>query len=208
MRFDDMNRLSALVLTLAAALLPATASAAPKTQSVVLAGGCFWGMQGVFERLRGVVDTTVGYAGGTAETADYETVSTGGTGHAESVRIVYDPAVISFDQLLRVYFLVAHDPTELDYQGPDHGTQYRSAIFYETAAQRSAALAEIAALTNAHAYRGPIVTQVVPLRGFYPAEAYHQHYMDAHPDDAYIVYNDVPKIEALRKRFPQLLSRS
>jgi len=200
-------RIAPILAVLIGLTLPIAASAAPRTDTVVLAGGCFWGVQGVFERLRGVVDTTAGFAGGSAMTAHYEVVSTGETGHAESVRVVYDPRVISFKQLLEVYFLVAHDPTELNYQGPDEGTQYRSAIFYTSGAQRAAALAEISALSKAHLYSAPIVTQVVPLAGFYPAEAYHQHYMDAHPDDGYIVANDRPKVENLRKKFPGLLKR-
>ena len=174
-------------------------------QRVVFAGGCFWGMQGVFEHLRGVT-TVVGYAGGSADTAQYETVSTGTTGHAESVDVTYDPSVISFASLLEVYFLVAHDPTELDRQGPDSGSQYRSEIFYTAPAQRDAALAYIAKLTKQRVYDRPIVTTVRPLRGFYPAESYHQHYMDQHPDEPYIVINDAPKVQDLRDRFPQLLA--
>lgn len=185
------------------AAAPRPASAQP-LQTVVLAGGCFWGMQGVFERLRGVT-TVVGYAGGSASTATYEQVSTGTTGQAESVKITYDPAIVSFGRLLDVFFTVAHDPTQVGGQGPDQGSQYRSVIFYTTPAQRAAATAKIAALTKAHAFHDPIVTQVVPLRGFYPAEAYHQHYMDQHPDDPYIVFNDVPKVRSLRARFPGLL---
>ncbi len=193
----------AAIFCLAGAVRPA--SAQPQ-QTVVLAGGCFWGMQGVFERLRGVT-TVVGYAGGSAPTATYEQVSTGATGHAESVMITYDPAMISFRQLLDVFFTVAHDPTQLDRQGPDQGSQYRSVIFYSTLGQRVTALADIAVLTRTHAFRDPIVTQVVRLRGFYAAEAYHQHYMDQHPDDPYIVFNDLPKVRALRQRFPGLLRR-
>lgn len=162
-------------------------------------------MQGVFERLRGVT-TVVGYAGGSAETAQYETVSTGTTGHAESVEVTYDPSLVSFDHLLEVYFLVAHDPTELDRQGPDTGSQYRSEIFYTTPAQRDAALAYIAKLTKQRVYDRPIVTTVQPLRGFYRAENYHQHYMDQHPDDPYILINDAPKVRDLRNRFPALLA--
>lgn len=187
------------------AVAPRPASAQP-LRTVVLAGGCFWGMQGVFERLRGVT-TIVGYAGGSAATATYDQVSTGTTGHAESVEIRYDPSVISFGQLLDVFFTVAHDPTQVDRQGPDQGSQYRSVIFYTTPGQRAAALAKIAALTKAHAFRDPIVTQVVALRGFYPAEAYHQHFMDHNPTDPYIVFNDVPKVRALQAQFPGLLRR-
>ncbi|MDQ2991656.1 MAG: peptide-methionine (S)-S-oxide reductase MsrA [Candidatus Eremiobacteraeota bacterium] len=199
----------ARILTLAflAILVPAAVPAAPTTQTIVLAGGCFWGMQGVFERLRGVTDTTVGFSGGAEMTAHYDIVSTGATGHAESIKITYDPRVISFERVLDVYFLIAHDPTELNRQGPDEGTQYRSAIFYTTAAQRAASLAYIANLTKRHVYGGPIVTQVIAFHAFYPAEAYHQHYMDHNPSDGYIVYNDAPKVADLMKRFPQLVKR-
>jgi peptide-methionine (S)-S-oxide reductase len=212
MRFViDMNlrtgkRLLAAAVAAALWLAAPPPTSARPLQTVVLAGGCFWGMQGVFERLRGVT-TVVGYAGGSASTATYEQVSTSTTGHAESVKVTYDPATISFGQLLDVFFTVAHDPTELDRQGPDEGSQYRSVVFYTTPAQRAATLAEIAKLTKAHAFHDPIVTQVVPLRGFYPAEDYHQHYMDHHPTDPYIVFNDVPKVRALRDRFPGLLRR-
>lgn len=208
MRYNSMtSTFRALALVLIALLIPVTGPAAPATQTVVLAGGCFWGMQGVFERLRGVTDTTVGFSGGNASTAHYETVSDGQTGHAESIKIAYDPRVISFGQLLDVYFLVAHDPTQLDRQGPDEGTQYRSVIFYTTAAQRAASLAYIASLMKRHVYDAPIVTQVVALHAFYPAEDYHQHYMDHHPNEPYIVYNDRPKVENLERRFPQLVKR-
>jgi peptide-methionine (S)-S-oxide reductase len=177
-------------------------------QSVVLAGGCFWGMQLVFEHVKGVISATDGYAGGDADTAQYETVSTGSTGHAESVKIVYDPSQITYGQLLQVFFSVAHDPTELDRQGPDEGTQYRSVIFYSDADQQRIAQAYIAQLDQAHAFRGKIVTEVVPLRGFYQAEAYHQDYAERNPGDMYIMMNDAPKLESLRKNFPQLYVRS
>jgi len=208
-RYKDMkSSFRALVLALVALLIPVAAPAAtPGSQTIVLAGGCFWGMQGVFERLRGVTDTTVGFSGGSASTANYETVSGGETGHAESIKITYDPRVITFRQLLDVYFLVAHDPTELNRQGPDDGTQYRSAIFYTTAAQRAASLAYIASLTQRHVYGAPIVTQVVAFRAFYPAEDYHQHYMDHNPNEPYILFNDRPKVENLERRFPQLVKR-
>jgi len=197
-----------LILGLIALLVPVSVPAStPATRTVVLAGGCFWGMQGVFERLRGVTDTTVGFSGGSASTAHYEIVSGGETGHAESVRITYDPRVISFQQLLDVYFLVAHDPTERNRQGPDEGTQYRSAIFYTTPAQRASSLAYIASLTKRHVFDAPIVTQVVAFRAFYPAEDYHQHYMDHNPNEPYIVFNDRPKVENLERRFPGLLKR-
>jgi peptide-methionine (S)-S-oxide reductase len=189
------------LLIAGAALAPAAAS----SQRVVFAGGCFWGMQLVFESLRGVNSAVAGYAGGSADTAQYETVSTGTTGHAESVEITYDPSRISFSQLLDVYFLVAHDPTELDRQGPDVGSQYRSEIFYTSPQQRAEALAEIAHLTNRHVYSSKIVTTVAPLRGFYPAEAYHQDFAVHNPQNPYIVFNDLPKLQKLRQEFPQLV---
>lgn len=173
-------------------------------QHVVFAGGCFWGMQAVFADVRGVTKAVAGYSGGTASTAHYEMVSTGTTGHAESVEVTYDPAKVSFGQLLEVYFLVAHDPTELNYQGPDRGSQYRSEIFYATAAQREQAKAEIADLTRHRVFSAPIVTELAPLRAFYPAEAYHQDYVARHPWEPYVVFNDKPKLAALHRRFPQL----
>jgi len=185
-------------------LLPGTASAAP-LQHVVLAGGCFWGMQAVFEPLKGVTKVVAGYSGGNALTAHYDIVSTGMTGHAESVEVTYDPSQISFKQLLDVYFLVAHDPTELNRQGPDDGSQYRSEIFYATSAQRDEAQSYIKHLTSAKVYAGAIVTKLEPLRAFYAAEAYHQDFMAHNPDNPYIIYNDKPKLAALRHRFPQLL---
>lgn len=179
-----------------------TAGHAPQT--AVLAGGCFWGVEGVFQHVKGVVDVTSGYSGGQAATANYETVSTGRTGHAESVKITYDPSRISYGRLLKVFFSVAHDPTELNRQGPDEGTQYRSAIFSANAEQARIAHAYIDQLQRAHAFRRPIVTQVVPLKAFYPAEAYHQDYLIHHPDNPYIVINDLPKIANLRAEFPNL----
>lgn len=173
-------------------------------QTAVLAGGCFWGVEGVFEHVKGVTRVVSGYAGGQADTATYEQVSTGRTGHAESVRIFYDPARISYGQLLKVFFSVAHDPTELNRQGPDTGTQYRSAIFYASADQKRVADDYIAQLQAAGVFPGRIVTQVVPLKGFYDAEAYHQNYLDLHPDQPYIVINDLPKIANLRRLFPSL----
>jgi peptide-methionine (S)-S-oxide reductase len=200
-----MKLITAVVLILGlVAAGPAPPPNAP-AQRVVLAGGCFWGMQLVFGSLRGVDSAVAGYSGGNADTAQYETVSTGTTGHAESVEITYDPMQISFKQLLDVYFLVAHDPTELDRQGPDEGTQYRSEIFYTTPQQRSEALAYIAQLTSRHVYSGKIVTIVAPLRGFYRAEAYHQNYAVHNPDNPYIVFNDIPKMHKLRAEFPQLV---
>jgi peptide-methionine (S)-S-oxide reductase len=194
-----------VALAAAALTTAAPALAAPQSERVVLAGGCFWGMQAVFERLKGVTNTTVGFAGGAKMAAHYETVSTGTTGHAESVAITFDPQKISFQQLLDVYFTVAHDPTEFNRQGPDDGTQYRSEIFYTTAAQRATAEATIRKLTDAHAYPSRIVTLVAPLDGFYRAEDYHQHYYDKNPDDAYIVANDKPKVAALRTKFAALV---
>jgi len=190
---------------LIAASAPAPAAAPSTDQRVVLAGGCFWGMQLVFEQLKGVDRVVAGYAGGEASTAQYETVSTGATGHAESVEITYDPAKISFKSLLDVYFKVAHDPTELNRQGPDQGTQYRSEIFYASAEQRTQALGTIAHLEQTRAYPSRIVTVVAPLHGFYPAEAYHQDYAQHNPENPYIVFNDLPKLKVLRQDFPQLI---
>jgi peptide-methionine (S)-S-oxide reductase len=189
------------LLIAGAAMAPANAS----SQRVVFAGGCFWGMQLVFESLKGVDSAVAGYAGGSADTAQYDTVSTGTTGHAESVEITYDPARISFAQLLDVYFLVAHDPTELNRQGPDTGTQYRSEIFYTSAQQQSEALAAIARLASRHVYASKIVTIVAPLRGFYNAEAYHQDFAVHNPQNPYIVFNDIPKMAKLRQQYPQLV---
>jgi peptide-methionine (S)-S-oxide reductase len=173
-------------------------------QTAVLAGGCFWGVEGVFERVRGVTRVVSGYTGGQAETARYGQVTSGRTGHAESVRIVYDPARISYGQLLKVFFSVAHDPTELNRQGPDTGTQYRSAIFYANEEQKRVADNYVSQLQKARVFPRPIVTQVVPLKGFYDAEAYHQDYLDHHPNQPYIVINDLPKIADLKRRFPSL----
>ena len=173
-------------------------------QTAVFSGGCFWGMQAVFQRVKGVSSATSGYSGGSAATAEYEVVSTGETGHAESVKVAYDPAVITYGQLLKVFFSVAHDPTELNRQGPDTGSQYRSIIFYSGEEQKRIAEAYIAQLNQAKVYGGPIVTQVVPLKAFYPAEAYHQNYASLHPDDPYIVFNDAPKVAHLRQQFPDL----
>jgi len=161
-------------------------------QSAVIAGGCFWGIQAVFQHTKGVISATSGYSGGSAKTAEYELVSTGETGHAESVQITYDPSKITYGQLLRVFFSVAHDPTQLNRQGPDQGTQYRSSIFYRTDEQKRIAEAYIAQLDKAGVFQRPIVTQVVPLKAFYPAEAYHQDYASLHPNNPYIVYNDAP----------------
>jgi peptide-methionine (S)-S-oxide reductase len=192
-----------------AAALPAPAvdtprASAPGQQTVVLSGGCFWGVQAVFQHVKGVISATSGYAGGSAKTAEYEIVSTGETGHAESVQIVYDPSQITYGELLRVFFSVAHDPTELNRQGPDEGTQYRSSIFYANDEQKRVAEAYIAQLDKAKVFSSPIVTKVVPLQAFYPAEAYHQNYAALHPNQPYIVFNDAPKVEHLREQFPAL----
>jgi peptide-methionine (S)-S-oxide reductase len=174
------------------------------SQTLVLAGGCFWGVDAVFKHVKGVTTVTSGYSGGEKSTADYETVSTGRTGHAESVSIVYDPSQVTVGQLLRVFFSVATDPTTLNYQGPDHGTQYRSAIFYKGDEQKRVADAYIAQLQAAKVYSAPIVTQVTLLVAFYPAEDYHQNYLKLHPLQPYIVINDIPKVEALKAKFPAI----
>jgi peptide-methionine (S)-S-oxide reductase len=179
-------------------------SSAKTTETAVVAGGCFWGIQGVFQHLKGVVSATSGYSGGAANTAHYEDVSTGATGHAESVKIVFDTSQISYGQILMIFFSVAHNPTELNYQGPDHGTQYRSSIFYSDGQQKKIADAYIAQLDSAKVYSQPIVTQVVPLQAFYQAESYHQDYLKHHSYEPYIVINDLPKITSLKKQFPSL----
>jgi len=172
--------------------------------TAVFSGGCFWGVDAVFKHEKGVTKVVSGYAGGAADTAHYETVSTGTTGHAESVQVTYDPSKVSYDDLLKVFFFVAHDPTELNRQGPDSGTQYRSSIFYENDAQKKMADDYIAQLDQKHSFSKPIVTKVVPLTGFYPAEGYHQNYLELHPDQPYIVYNDLPKLERFQKDLPGL----
>jgi peptide-methionine (S)-S-oxide reductase len=187
---------------IAATAPPAQASASQ--QIAVFAGGCFWGVDAVFKHVKGVTEVVSGYSGGAADTASYETVSTGETGHAESVRIAFDPAEVSYTRLLQVFFAVAHDPTELNHQGPDTGAQYRSAIFYADDKQRKLAEDYIAELTRKRVFTDPIVTEVVPLKQFYPAEAYHQNYLAMHPYSPYIVFNDLPKITALKQRFPDL----
>ena len=179
-------------------------AAAPGQQTAVLSGGCFWGVQAVFQHVKGVISATSGYAGGSAKPAEYEIVSTGETGHAESVQIVYDPSQITYGELLRVFFSVAHDPTQLNRQGPDEGTQYRSSIFYSNDEQKRIADAYIAQLDQAKVFSRAIVTKVVPLQAFYPEEAYHQNYATLHPNQPYIVFNDAPKVEHLRQQFPDL----
>jgi len=187
-----------------AVVIPAPAvdvKASDGIQTVVVAGGCFWGVQGVFQHTSGVVNAVSGYAGGSKATADYNMVSTGTTGHAESVEIKYDPQKISYGKILQIFFSVAHDPTQLNRQGPDSGTQYRSAIFTTSDEQKKVAEAYIAELNAAKVYRKPIVTKVGPLAGFFPAEAYHQDYLTLNPTQPYIAYNDIPKVENLKKLF-------
>ena len=179
-------------------------SKSKSAETVVLAGGCFWGIQAVFEHVKGVSSATAGYSGGSASTAQYETVSTGQTGHAESVRVVYDPSQISFGQILKVFFSVAHDPTELNRQGPDDGTQYRSVIFYASEDQRRIAQAYVDQLNGAKIFGRPIVTQIVTLKAFYPAEGYHQDYAEHHPNEPYIAINDLPKLDHLKQTLPEL----
>ena len=193
---------------------PAPAIPAPATdeplakakgqETAVFSGGCFWGVQAVFQHVKGVNSARSGYAGGTLKNPEYEQVSTGTTGHAESVKVTYDPSQITYGQLLRIFFSVAHDPTELNRQGPDTGTQYRSAIFYGSDEQKRIAEAYIAQLDAAKVYHSQIVTQVAPLKAFYEAEAYHQDYATLHPDNAYIMYNDAPKVANLKQQFPDL----
>ena len=197
------------VPSVAAAPLPdpkidAPLATAKGTQTAVFAGGCFWGVEAVFEHVKGVTQVVSGYSGGSADTAKYDEVSSGSTGHAESVRISYDPSRISYGQLLQVFFSVAHDPTELNRQGPDTGTQYRSAVFFGNDEQKRVAESYIAQLHAARAFPRPIVTQVTPLKAFYEAEAYHQDYLVGHPNQPYIVINDLPKIANLQRQFPAL----
>jgi len=180
------------------------ATGRPKAETAVLAGGCFWGVQGVYQHVKGVNAAESGYAGGNAATANYETVSTETTGHAESVRITYDPAQVTFGRLLQIFFAVVHDPTELNRQGPDVGPSYRSVIFAQDPTQRNIADAYIAQLKQAGAFPAPIVTSVSPRTQFFPAEAYHQNFFDLHPNNPYIVANDLPKLDALRSTFPDL----
>jgi peptide-methionine (S)-S-oxide reductase len=177
--------------------------AAGEMQTAVLAGGCFWGVQGVYQHTKGVKQVLSGYSGGERERAHYEQVGTGTTGHAESVQIVFDPREISYGEILRIYFSVAHDPTQLNRQGPDFGSQYRSAIFYADPSQQRIAQAYVAQLERAHVFPQPIVTRIDPLKGFYPAEAYHQDFLIRHPDHPYILINDLPKIENLKRLLPQ-----
>ncbi|OHD73966.1 MAG: peptide-methionine (S)-S-oxide reductase [Spirochaetes bacterium RBG_16_67_19] len=204
---------AALVLLLGAARARADFPAPPVdpaekgTRTAVFAGGCFWGVEAVFERLKGVQEVVSGYSGGEAKTAHYEVVGTGRTGHAESVRVIYDASRVSYGTLLKVFFSVAHDPTQFNFQGPDYGTQYRSAIFYADAAQRRVAEEYIRSLDKGRVYGKKIVTQLSPLEAFYPAEDYHQDYLRQHPTQPYIMMWDLPKIAALEKEYPQLLEK-
>jgi len=202
------NTANASSTALPAAELDARLASTHGQQTAVLAGGCFWGIQAVFQHVKGVISAVSGYSGGSAQTADYEKVCGGNTGHAESVKVTYDPAQISYGQILRIFFSVAHDPTELNRQGPDSGTQYRSAIFYDGEEQKRVAEAYIAQLDRASIFPRRIVTQVTPLEAFYPAEDYHQNYAANHPDQPYIVFNDAPKVVALRKLFPELYTEN
>ena len=187
---------------LPAPALDITASGVKAPQTAVFAGGCFWGVEAVYRHVKGVKSAVSGYAGGSAMTANYMVVSTGTTGHAESVQVTYDPVQVSYGDLLRIFFSVAHDPTQLNRQGPDHGTQYRSAIFVTSDEQKRVAQAYIEQLGQAKAFDRPIVTEVTMLPAFYPAEAYHQNYLALHPTEPYIVFNDLPKLAALKQQFP------
>lgn len=188
-------------------VVDAPRAAQPGQQTAVLAGGCFWGIQAVFQHVKGVKSATSGYSGGSSLTAEYEVVSTGQTGHAESVEVTFDPAQVSYGQLLKVFFSVAHDPTQLNRQGPDTGKQYRSAIFYTNDEQKRIAEAYILQLKQAGSFPRPIVTEVVPLKAFYAAESYHQNYATLHPDNPYIARNDAPKVDHLRQQFPDLYKK-
>jgi peptide-methionine (S)-S-oxide reductase len=194
----------AAALTIAGTARSAPSFAPPSSATAVFAGGCFWGIEGVFEHVKGVTSATAGYAGGSVASPTYEQVSSGGTGHAESVRVTYDPSQVTYEQLLEVFFTVAHDPTQLNRQGPDFGTQYRSIVFYGDSAQRRAAERYVAELRSKKVWSKPVVTEIVPLTDFYEAEAYHQHYMARHPRAPYIMYNDAPKVVNLQRRLPAL----
>src|SRR5258707_8347463 len=204
--FKAIALLSFAVLPASALTPEPAAGTAPSAalDTVVVAGGCFWGVQGVFQHVKGVVQATSGYSGGNVESPYYELVSSGSTGHAESVQEVYDPSQISYGTLLMIFFSVAHDPTQKDRQGPDIGTQYRSAIFYKTDEQKKIAEAYIAQINTAKVYERPIATQVAPFSAFYAAEDYHQNYLTKHPNDPYISFNDLPKLERLKSKYPEL----
>jgi peptide-methionine (S)-S-oxide reductase len=186
---------------------PKTSSPAAGTASIVLAGGCYWGMQGIFEHMKGVTNTVVGFSGGKKETAVYEIVENGTTNHAESIKITYDPSKVSYGELLKVYFSVAHDPTTLNRQHYDVGTQYRSAIFYANDEQKKLAEEYIRDLNNAHVFKNPIVTQVVPLQGFYLAEQDHQHFLDRYPTQGYIASVDIPLLNGFREKYPEFYTK-
>jgi peptide-methionine (S)-S-oxide reductase len=198
------NRAAASVTAIPDPTLDEPLRSTAQKQTMVLAGGCFWGVEAVFEHVKGVTEVKSGYAGGKGSTASYEEVTTGTTGHAESVQITYDPSKITYGRLLKVFFAVAHDPTELNRQGPDVGTQYRSAIFYSTDEQKRIAQAYIDQLNKAKVFRWPLATQLSALDAFHEAEGYHQNYLAKHPNEPYIVYNDLPKLQNLRKEFPEL----
>ena len=191
-------------VTIPAPAVDAHRASIASKQTAVVSGGCFWGVQAVFQHVKGVISATSGYSGGSAKTAEYEAVSTGETGHAESVEMVYDASQVTYGELLHVFFSVAHDPTQLNRQGPDEGTQYRSAIFYNSDEQKHIAEAYIQQLEAGKIFSRKIVTQVVPLQAFYPAESYHQDYAALHPNQPYIVFNDAPKVEHLKQQFPDL----
>jgi peptide-methionine (S)-S-oxide reductase len=199
-----LNHFSASAFLVLCMLALPSSHAAAAEQTAVFAGGCFWGVDAVFKHVKGVTNVLSGYSGGSAATAHYEMVSTGTTGHAESVQVRFDPSRVSYQQLLQVFFKVAHNPTELNHQGPDYGSQYRSVVFYANAEQQKEAQDYIRQLTADQVYSDPIVTQVVPLKHFYPAEAHHQNYLALHPYQPYIVFNDMPKLEKLSEKFPAL----
>ena len=194
------SRILNIVLTISILSIPAAAA----EQTAVFAGGCFWGVEAVFEHVKGVTDVRAGYSGGSKATANYDEVSSGTTKHAEAVEIKFDPAKVTYEQLLYVFFAVAHDPTQLNYQGPDQGTQYRSAIFYTDNTQKRSAAAFIDAIKASKAFSDPVVTEIAALTVFYPAEPYHQDYLKRHPTEPYIVINDLPKLDALKQKFPDL----
>jgi len=205
--WNRANAAGAHIVTLPDPAVDAPLAATSGKQEAVVAGGCFWGIQAVFQHVKGVKDATSGYSGGSIANPEYEKVSTGETGHAESVKVTFDPAQVSYGQLLKVFFSVAHDPTQRNRQGPDTGTQYRSVIFYANDEQKRIAEAYIAQLDQAKTFSSPIVTQVVPLKAFYKAEGYHQDYATLHPDNPYIAINDAPKVEHLRQQFPDLYKK-